>query len=117
MSFAAGFKPADLTLLEKLKLLNWPFVLVVCLVSTVGFAVSSGGSARTPALAAAAGLAVVLGGSVAWLVPIQRRLVASDAGQSVPEFERLRAQWLRGHVTRTAVALASLILVVVAAVS
>ena len=36
MSFAAGFKPADLTLLEKLRLLNWPFVLVVALVALVG---------------------------------------------------------------------------------
>jgi hypothetical protein len=94
-----------------------PALLVVCLISTVGFAVGSGASARTPALAAAAGLAVVLVGSVAWLVPIQRRLVASETGQPVPEFERLRTQWLRGHVIRTAVALASLILVVVAAVS
>ena len=85
--------------------------------STAGFAVSAGGQARTPALAAAAGLAVVLVGSVAWLVPIQRRLVASETGQPVPEYERLRTQWLRGHVLRTAVALASLILVVVAAVS
>jgi hypothetical protein len=94
-----------------------PALLVVCLISTVGFAVGSGASARTPALAAAAGLAVVLVGSVAWLVPIQRRLVASETGQPVPEFERLRTQWLRGHVIRTAVVLASLILVVVAAVS
>ena len=94
-----------------------PALLVVCLVSTAGFAVSAGGQARTPALAAAAGLAVVLVGSVAWLVPIQRRLVASETGQPVPEYERLRTQWLRGHVLRTAVALASLILVVVAAVS
>jgi hypothetical protein len=93
-----------------------PALLVVCLVSTLGFAVSSGGSARTPALAAAAGLAVVLVGSVAWIVPIQRRLVASETGRPVPELERLRSQWLRGHVLRTAVALVSLILVVVAAV-
>jgi Domain of unknown function (DUF1772) len=94
-----------------------PALLVVCLVSTVGFALSSGGQARTSALAAAAGLAVVLVGSVAWLVPIQRRLVVLEAGQPVPEFERLRTQWLRGHLLRTAVALASMILVVVAAVS
>ena len=29
MMLAAGFKPVELSLLEKLRLLNWPFVLVV----------------------------------------------------------------------------------------
>jgi hypothetical protein len=94
-----------------------PALLTVCLVSTVGFAVSAGGQARATAVAAAAGLLVVLAGSVAWLIPIQRRLVASEAEQPAPELERLRTQWLRGHVIRAVLALASLILVVVAAVS
>jgi hypothetical protein len=94
-----------------------PALLTVCLVSTVGFAVSSGGQARATAVAAAAGLLVVLAGSVAWLIPIQRRLVASEVEQPATELERLRTQWLRGHVIRSVVALASLFLVVVAAVS
>lgn len=94
-----------------------PALLVVFLLSTVGFAVSSGGPARTAALAAAAGLLIVLAGSVAWLVPIQRRLVASGTEQPAPELERLRTQWLRGHLIRTVVAFAGLVLAVVAAVS
>jgi Domain of unknown function (DUF1772) len=94
-----------------------PALLVVCLISTVGFALSSGGQGRTSALVAAAGLLIVLAGSVAWLFPIQRQLVASDTERSAPVLERPRTQWLRGHVVRTVVALASLILVVAAAVS
>jgi hypothetical protein len=54
-----------------------PALLVVCLGSTIGFASSTGGAARTLAGLAAGDLLVVLVGSVALLVPIQRRLVAS----------------------------------------
>jgi Domain of unknown function (DUF1772) len=92
-----------------------PALLVVCLVSTIGFAISADGTERTPALVAAAGLLIVLVGSGAWLVPIQRRLVKSQLPER--EVERLRAQWLRGHVIRTVVALTSLVLAVIAAVS
>jgi hypothetical protein len=56
-----------------------PALLVGCLGSTIGFAASTGGAARTLAALAAGGLLVVLVGSVAWLVPIQRRLVASGS--------------------------------------
>ena len=50
MSFAAGFKPVELSLLEKLRLLNWPFVLVVGLVALVGYGTlySAGGGAHAP---------------------------------------------------------------------
>ena len=54
-----------------------PALLVVCLSSTIAFASSTGGAARTLAALAAGGFLVVLVGSVAWLVPLQRRLVAS----------------------------------------
>src|ERR687891_594839 len=36
MTFAGGFKPVELSLLEKLRLLNWPFVPVVGLAALVG---------------------------------------------------------------------------------
>ena len=50
MIFAAGFKPAELSLLEKLRLLNWPFVLVVTLVALVGYGMlySAGGGSHAP---------------------------------------------------------------------
>jgi Domain of unknown function (DUF1772) len=91
-----------------------PALLTACLVSTLGFAFSAGGAARTSALLAAAGLALVLVGSVAWLVPVQRRL--AGAGPSPPEAERLRRRWVLGHLLRTTVALAALTLAAAAAV-
>ena len=50
MTFAAGFKPVELSLLEKLRLLNWPFVAVVALVALAGYGMlfSAGGGAHEP---------------------------------------------------------------------
>jgi Domain of unknown function (DUF1772) len=93
-----------------------PILLVACLVSTIGFAVSADGAARTVAVAAAAALVVVLVGSVAWLVPLQRRLVAQTA-RPEPVLESWRSQWLRGHVIRAVLSLAALILAAAAAVA
>jgi Domain of unknown function (DUF1772) len=91
-------------------------LLVVCLGSTIGFASSAGGAARTLAALAAGGFLLVLVGSVALLVPIQRRLVASGSAPPPADVEALRAQWLGGHLVRTAVALACFALAVVATV-
>jgi Domain of unknown function (DUF1772) len=93
-----------------------PALLVACLGSTIGFASSAGGAARTLAALAAGGFLVVLVGSVAVLVPIQRRLVASGSPPPPADVEALRAQWLGGHLVRTAVALACFALAVVASV-
>jgi hypothetical protein len=43
--------------------------------------------------------------------------VGSAAEQPSPEVERMRREWLRGHLFRSVVSLAALILAVVAAVS
>jgi hypothetical protein len=95
-----------------------PALLAVCLGPTIGFASSTGGAARTLALLAAGGFLVVLVGSAALLVPIQRRLVATapEPPTASVELERLRTCWLGGHLVRTAVALACFVLVVVATV-
>jgi hypothetical protein len=92
-------------------------LVVICLISTIGFAISAGGAARILALLAAAGFLVVVVGSGAWLVPIQRRLVAPGSEQSPGKTERLRRQWLRGHLMRTIVALVSFVLAVFAVVA
>jgi Domain of unknown function (DUF1772) len=94
-----------------------PALLVVCLVSTIGFAVNADGAARTAALVAVAGFLAILVGSVALLVPVQRRLVASGTELPPREAERLRNLWVHGHVIRTVVALAALVFAVVAATS
>ena len=93
-----------------------PALLVVCLGSTIGFAGSTGGAARTLAALAAGGLLVVLVGSVALLVPIQRRLVASGPAPPSAATEVLRARWLGGHLVRTALALGCFALAVAATV-
>lgn len=94
-----------------------PALLLVCLISSVGFAVSANGTARTLAGVAASGLVAVLIGSVAGLVPIQRRLVDLDSGLTAADVERLRTRWLGGHLIRTAFALVAFALLVVAAVA
>jgi hypothetical protein len=91
-----------------------PALLVVCLGSAIGVASSTSGAARTLALLAAGGLLVVLVGSVAWLVPIQRRLVASGPPPPSADLEALRARWCGGHLLRRAVRLACFVLAVVA---
>lgn len=88
-----------------------PALLVVCLVSTIGFVMRADGAARSSALFAAAGFLIVLVGSVALLIPVQRRLVAPGA-QQPSEIERLRSQWVRGHVIRTLISLAALTLAI-----
>jgi Domain of unknown function (DUF1772) len=94
-----------------------PALLVVSLVSTIGFALSAEGTARASALLATACFLIVLVGSIAWLVPVQRRLVSSWKEHPSQQLERLRSQWLRGHWIRTVVALIALSLAIVAAVS
>jgi hypothetical protein len=93
-----------------------PALLTVTLASTVGFAISASGAARTLAMLAAGGFLVILIGSLSWLVPIQQRLKASTSDQPSVTVERLRTQWLRGHVIRSTAALALFVLAVAAAV-
>ena len=94
-----------------------PASLLVCLVSTVAFAVSASGTPRTLAGLAVSCFLAVLAGSGAGLVPFQRRLVDPRSDLSAADVERLRTRWLRGHLIRTVVALAAFVLLVVAAVA
>jgi Domain of unknown function (DUF1772) len=94
-----------------------PALLLICLISSIAFAVSASGAARTLAGLAASCLAAVLIGSGAGLVPIQRRLVDPRADLTAADVDRLRTRWLRGHLIRTAVALAASALLAVAAVA
>jgi hypothetical protein len=94
-----------------------PALLLVCLISSVGFAVSASGTARMLAGLAAFCFVAVLVGSGAGLVPIQRRLVDPGSGLTAADVERLRTRWLDGHLIRTVVALVTFVLLVVAAVA
>src|SRR4029453_7746033 len=93
-----------------------PALLVVCVGSAVGFASSVGGAARALAMLAAGGLLLVLVGSVAVLVPIQRRLVASGPAPSAGALEQRGTRWLGCALVRPAVALVCFAFAVVAAV-
>jgi hypothetical protein len=93
-----------------------PALLLVCLVSSVGFAVSASGTPRLLGGLGASCFVAVLVGSGAGLVPIQRRLVDPASDLSPADVERLRTRWLGGHLIRTVVALVAFVLLVVAAV-
>lgn len=90
-----------------------PALLVTGAVSAAAFAVTSKGAAAVLAVAGAAGLALALVGSVAFLVPLQRRLVAIGArnGETI---EEMRARWFRGNLGRSLLATVSFALIAAA---
>jgi Domain of unknown function (DUF1772) len=90
-----------------------PALLSICLASTIGFAVTAAGLARSIAAMVAAGFLLILVGSVTWLIPIQRTLKAGTQASAV-KVEALRTRWVRGHLIRTVVAVALFVMSVVA---
>jgi hypothetical protein len=111
-----AFRAAFAHTLRRMDLLQ-PALFSTCSVSTIGFAIGASGAPRAFAVIAAAAFLLILAGSGAWLVPVQRRLVTSAAGEPSPELERLQRQWVRGHLIRTVVAVAALTLAAVAALA
>ncbi len=92
-----------------------PALLVVAIVTALGFGISASGLARTLALIAAAGFLVTLIASVAILVPLQRRIIASSPQQS-DRIEAMRRHWFNGHRGRSALATACFTMAAIAAV-
>jgi hypothetical protein len=90
-----------------------PALLVVAIVSAAGFALTSDGPARVLALVGAAGFIVTLSASLAFLVPLQRRIVATPPAEAGAIYE-MRARWFRGHLGRSMFATASFVAVVAA---
>jgi hypothetical protein len=91
-----------------------PALLVVAIVSAAGFALTADGSARLLASLGAAGFVVTLAASIAILVPLQRRIVATPPAKAEAIYE-MRARWFRGHLGRSILAAASFVAVAVAA--
>ena len=90
-----------------------PALLVVAILSAVGFAVTTEGSASAFASVAAGGFILTLVASVAVLVPLQRRIIAeSHAGRS--DVEAMRARWFRGHLGRSVLSMTSFVSTVLA---
>jgi anthrone oxygenase-like protein len=91
-----------------------PALLVAAIVSAAGFALAADGLARVLALVGAAGFVVTLAASIAILVPLQRRIVAtSPAGAKA--IDEMRARWFRGHLGRSMLAAVSFVAIAVAA--
>ena len=92
-----------------------PALLVIAIVTAFGFGIGASAMARTLALIAAAGFLVTLVASVAVLVPLQRRIIASSP-QQPDRIEALRRRWFTGHRGRSALAAACFTLASIAAV-
>ena len=91
-----------------------PALLVAAIVSAAGFALSADGLARVLALVGAAGFIVTLTASLAFLVPLQRRIIATPPAEA-GAIDKMRARWFRGHLGRSMLAVASFVAVAVAA--
>jgi hypothetical protein len=93
-----------------------PALLVVAAASAVAFAVTAEGSARVFAAVGAAGFLLVLVASVAVLVPLQRRIIATPPAET-ERIEEMRTRWFGGNLGRSILSVASFALVVIAAVA
>jgi len=85
-----------------------PALLVLAIVSAAGFALAADGSARVLALVGAAGFVATLAASIAILVPLQRRIVATPLAEA-KAIDAMRVRWFRGHLGRSMLAVASFV--------
>ena len=83
-----------------------PALLVVAIASAVGFALTADGSARSLGWAGAGGFALTLVASVAVMVPLQRRIIATPPGQDTA-VDEMRSRWFRGQHGRSVLSVAS----------
>ena len=88
---------------------------MVAAVSAIAFAVTADGAARLLAALGAAGLIVVLLASLAVLVPLQRRIVATPPTET-ESIDAMRLRWFTGNLGRSVLSIASFALMVVATV-
>jgi hypothetical protein len=80
-----------------------PGLLVAAGAAAVGFALSAEGQASALAWLGAAAFVAVLAASIAYMVPLQRRIIASPLAEPAP-VEELRARWFRGNLGRSVLA-------------
>ena len=101
---------------QTLRLTDWvqPALLVATIVSTGGFALTADGSARVLASVGAVDFVATLAAALAYLVPLQRRIVATPPAEA-EAIDGMRARWLRGNLGRSMLGVASLVAVAVAA--
>jgi anthrone oxygenase-like protein len=90
-----------------------PALLAIAAVSAIGFAFTADGAGRLLAALGAAGFVVVLVASLAVLVPLQRRIIATPSA-ATGEIEGMRGRWFGGNLGRSLLSVASFTLMVVA---
>ena len=83
-----------------------PALLVAAIVSAAGFVLTADGSARVLASLGAAGFIATLAASLAILVPLQRRIVATKSAEA-GRIDKMRARWFSGNLGRSMLAVAS----------
>ena len=83
-----------------------PTLLAATIVSAVVLARSAEGASLILAITAIAGLSLTMIGSLAFMVPLQRRIIRLSGDPSVP-LEEMRSTWLRGHLGRASLATVS----------
>ena len=92
-----------------------PALLVTAIASAIAFAVSNAGPGTLVAALGAAALVVTLLASMAILVPLQRRIIASPLERPEP-IEEMRLRWFRGNLGRSVIAAVAFALLTVAAI-
>jgi hypothetical protein len=90
-----------------------PALAVVAAAAGIAFALTADGWARVLALLGAAGFIIVLLASVAVMVPLQRRIIATH-GQA-DHIEAMRGRWFSGNLGRSLLSVVSFALLAVAA--
>ena len=90
-----------------------PALLLVGALSATAFAVTAAGSARLVAALGAAGFLLVLAASLAFLVPLQRRIIAMPAARAA-EIDVMRQRWFSGNLGRSLLSVTSFVLVAIA---
>jgi hypothetical protein len=83
-----------------------PALLIATIVSAVGFTLAAEGPARVLGAMGAAGFAVTLAASLAYLVPLQRRIVATPPAET-KAIDEMRVRWFGGNLGRSMLAAAA----------
>jgi hypothetical protein len=90
-----------------------PALLVLAIVGTVAYAIGTDGAARLVAFVAAGAFIVTLIGSVAVMVPLQRRMISAPLTEAA-SIEEMRDRWFSGNLGRSVLATVAYLLAVAA---
>jgi hypothetical protein len=94
-----------------------PILLVICLAAAGAFGTLTDGPSRSLAFTGAGLLASILVSSIVLAEPVNSKFRRLPEGTVPPDAERLRRLWRRFHLVRTALAIAALACLLIAATS